>query len=1104
MNVKLHNILLRMSKLATYTWIFCYSLSMALCNTSHAQRKELKEIEVEVNFKATSLIELIDDLELTSDFTFVYSKKELKKREVNIAKGRWNLYDLLHEVSSQAEVSIKRVNDIISISMEQDINKLPNVAEKIVSLLTISGTVQDPDGMPLPGATVREKGTTNGTVTDIEGKFSLSVDEGSILTITYVGFVSQELIVDKRTEYNISLDPDIAALNEVVVVGYGTKRRDDLITSISSIKPTEALKIPSSDLGEMLRGKAAGVFVTVDDAGPGSSSKIQIRGSRSLSAGNDPLIIADGVPIGSINDINPNDIESIDILKDATSQAIYGARAANGVILITTKRGKDGAVSIDYNGYYGIQTVRRNFDVYSAQEFIQLKREAFRTENNGIYRSDNEIFTSTELSVMESGEYIDWEEELFRIAPISSHNLSLSSSNEKTSIYASINYLNQEGVVPGTDFQRGTIRLNADQKLNDWLTFGVNTSWQLSSNNTPGTENTLLRSTTSSPLGIIYNDDGSLRLNPSGVQESFNPLLDIQTTSTLHEDRNDIMNVFIDITPFEGFKYRFNGSRRSWNRETTSFSSSESLVGIQRGGTGFGFIAFEEEVEWQLENIITYDFKLAEDHTFIFTGVQSVIQTKDNQFRNESSNFQNDLLGFNGLNSANVNTISVGGTNRNLVSFVGRLEYQYQDRYYATASIRRDGSTVFGPNNKWANFPAFAIGWNVSNESFFAGNAINTLKIRASYGSVGNQAIMPFQSQSFVVQSDYIFGDTVRVGYVPDAVLPNPNLKWETSTSLNLGLDFGIWTSRLTGNIDVYDIRTTDMLVEQELEATTGYTSRFTNIGEVQNKGIELNISGVLIDRSDFQVSLGFTASKNINKIISLYGIDEDMDGIEDDDIENRWFIGRPIDVLYRFKSAGIFQEGENISENTHQPDARPGDIKIIDRDPTDGILNASTDRFIIPLTPDWYGSVNLNIDYKGLDFSASVYTVQGIVKDNPYLYDFSSGGSLRAIFSGIRQNYWTPENPTGNWPRPNAGIDPNNLFALGTQDASYIRLQNVTIGYSFPDRIISKFGITRLRLYGTGQNLFTWTDYQSYSPEKTPDQYPEAIMITGGIQLGF
>lgn len=1105
MDINIRKILIQMSKLCVYGIVIHLSIfTFAFATGSNAQANSIEETKVKIDRETSiTLDQILESIESTSDFDFSHIDQEIKASSyvLKLNSKEYMLGDLLREISSKTDLSFQRVNENIFIRKKKK-NEEP-LTEVIEAPKTVNGRVTDENGDSLPGASILIKGTSDGVVTDIDGNFTLNVNEEDILVISYVGYQSQEVLVGTRSTIDVSLEQAYASLDEIVVVGYGTKKRDDIVTSVSSVKTDDILKVPSSDIGEMLRGKAAGVYVTVGNAGPGSSSKIQIRGKRSLSAGNDPIVIADGVPIGSINDINPNDIQSIDILKDATAQAIYGARAANGVILITTKRGKKGEMSINYSGYHGVQFVKRNFDVYSPGEFTKLKREAFRTENNGIYRSDRDIFTPTELEIIASGDYIDWEKELLKIAPITNHNISISSATEKTSVYTSVNYLGQKGVIPGTDFQRGTVRLNADQKLTEWLKIGINTSWQLSNNNTPGTENTLLRSITSSPLGKIYNEDGSLKLNPSGVQESYNPLLDIKTTSTLREDRNDIMNLFLDITPFTGFKYRFNSSRRSWNRKTTSYSTSESLFGVLRGGQGFGYINLEDNVEWQLENIVTYDFDIGTDHFFTVTGVQSIIQSTYNNFRNESSNYPNDILGVYGLSSAAFNTPSVAGRSRGLASFVGRLEYQYQNRYFVTASIRTDGSTVFAENNKWASFPAFAVGWNIGNESFLSSSAINVLKVRASYGSVGNQGISPYGSQSLAKQGDYIFNGVKATGYAPGRRLPNPNLKWETSTTLNIGLDFGIWTSRLTGSVEVYDTRTTDLLVKQALNATTGYTSMLANLGEIQNKGIELSLNSILIENDDLQVSLGCTASKNINKILSLYGKDEDMDGKEDDDLGNKWFIGHPIDVLYRYKAIGIFQEGENIVENTHQPDAKPGDIKLYDKDPEDGELNAS-DRLITSLTPDWYGSVFLNVNLKGFDFAATAYTVQGITKDNPYLYEYSKGGSLRSVFSGIKQNYWTPENPTGNWPRPNSGIDPQNITSLGAQDASYIRLQNVTLGYSLPSQMISKWGINKLRFYGTGQNLFTWTSYQSYSPEKNPDQYPEAIMITGGIQLGF
>ncbi|MCV9387422.1 SusC/RagA family TonB-linked outer membrane protein [Reichenbachiella ulvae] len=972
----------------------------------------------------------------------------------------------------------------------------------------VTGTVIDDAGEGLPGVSIIIKGTTSGTVTDLDGKFSVEANSSDVLTFSFVGYVTKEVEVNGRSAIDIQMQPDVTSLEEVVVVGYGTQKKSDIISSVASVNTDQILKVPSTDMGEMLRGKVAGVFVTTDNAGPGGSTNLLIRGKRTLANfdgtdSNAPIIIADGVQIGGINDVNPNDIESMEILKDAAAQAIYGARASNGVVLITTKRGKKGETRVNYNGYYGVQSVNRTFDIYSAEEFAQLKREAFRTDNNDNYLNDADIFTATEYEVLQSGEYIDWEKELLRVAPIQSHNLSVSTGTERTTAYAAINYNNQEGVIPGTDFDRINIRLNADQKINDWLKLGVNTSWQLSNKNNPGTGGTLQSAITTSPLGKIYNEDGSYKVNPTDQQESFNPLLDISEVVNFEEDRNDIMNVFLDISPIKGFNYRINASRRSWNRKTENYNSTASLTGLRNSGTGTGYLRYQDSEQFQLENIITYDLPLdGSKHGVNITAVQSMMEENYNDTRIRGAGIPNDLLGIYGLETALTFLPEVGGNQKQLLSYVGRVQYDYDGRYYINASFRGDGSSVFGANNKWAYFPAVAVGWNIYRENFMTSlDMVSNLKLRASYGSVGNTAIPAYRSQALAVQRDYLFNDQKSVGYIAGSELPNPDLRWETSTTLNLALDFGLFTNRISGTVEWYDTRTTDLLVRQSVDVP-GYSSTLSNIGEVQNRGLELALNAIVVETQDFNFSLGANITRNRNEIISLYGEDADGDGVEDDDIANRWFIGRPIDVTYGYLPVGIFQYGEDIA-NSHQPDQQPGTVKLYDRDPEDGLLN-DTDRVIRNTAADWYGSFTANAGYKGFDLSATVYTVQGVLRNNPFLYGYNEGGSLRGIYNGVKQDYWTPENQTGNWPRPSEANDPDYIWTLGMQDASYIRLQNVTLGYTLPSSVLERINMTKIRVYVSGQNLFTWTDFQSYSPEKNPNDYPEARTIIGGLQIAF
>lgn len=971
---------------------------------------------------------------------------------------------------------------------------------------TVTGKVVDNKGLPLPGVNVHVKGSTKGTQTDFDGNFSISTAPKSILVFSFIGMDETAVDVENKKNLKVVLKESSQALDEIIVVGYGTKKKSDVISSVASVKPGDLTKVATSDVGEMLRGKAAGVQVSLADGGPGSSSSIQIRGKKSINGSNEPIVIADGIVIGSINDINANDIASLEILKDAAAQSIYGARASNGVILITTKRGKTGKAKISYNGFSGVQTVNRNFDVYSGEEFAQLKREAYRTSNNGVYRPDNQVFTPLELESVQSGKYIDWEKLVLRTGVTNNHSLSISSGTDKTSIFSSINYINTTGVVPNSDYEKVAMRVNVDQRVTDWLKIGMNVSLQFSESNRPNVGNILNNAINTSPLGQVYNPDGSFRYLPGGIQETPNPLIDVYETTTNELNRNDIMNVFVDINLAKGFTYKLNASRRSWNYKAMNFNSSKSLSGIANSGQGSGRITFKDNVEYQLSNILHYNFNLAEKNHFNATGVYEITSSEYNEFENSASRIPSDILGIYGLESAFLNTPLIGGNERSLISFAGKLEYDFDNKYYFTVSGRADGSSVFGANNKWGFFPAVNAAWNVSNEEFMKEHVpvLSNLKLRASYGKVGNQPSNPYKSMATAVQRDYIINGVKVSGYVPGSQLSNPDLKWETSTQLNLAADFGLFKNRLNGTVEVYNTDTSDLLIYETLNANTGYTTKLSNIGKVNNKGLEVSLNGDVIKKKDFRLNLGATFTKNKNSIVSIYGKDADGDGKEDNSVGNLWFIGQPIDVYYRYKAVGIYQEGENIPLVTGTT-LYPGDIKLYDADPSNGANpNPDQDRVITSKMPDWFGTFSVALEYKQFDFSADIYTVQGVTRDNLFLYDYVRGGSLRGVKNGIKQDYWTPENPGGNWPRPRDGNDPPYINTLGLQDASYVRLQNVSVGFKFPESTLKPLGLSNMRLYVTGSNLVTITDYQSYSPEKEISDYPEPVTCVIGLQVGF
>ena len=970
----------------------------------------------------------------------------------------------------------------------------------------ISGKVVDNAGMPIPGANILVKGSTKGVQTDFDGKFSIDAPSKSTLIISYVGMDNTSVEVGNKKNLNVVLQSSSQALEEVVVVGYGTKKKSDVISSVASVKTKDMLKVPTSDVGEMLRGKAAGVQVTTNSGGPGSSSTIRIRGDRTLSGNDEPIVIADGVVIGSINDVNANDIASLEILKDAAAQSIYGARASNGVILITTKKGKIGKAKISYSGFSGIQTINRNFDIYNGDEFAQLKREAARTDNKDVYRPDSEVFSSSELASVQSGEYIDWEKYMITTGFQNNQNLTVSSATENSSIFTSLNYIFVDGMIPNSDFEKVSIRVNVEQKINDWLKIGLNTSFQFDESHDPNKDDNgiLINSITTSPLGKIYNPDGSYDPQPGDIQETPNPLIDLYETTKYTQNRNDNINLYLDFNLAKGFTYKLNTNRRSWNYKRESFNGTKSISGIANSNQASGQIEFKDNVEYTLSNILNYNFNIAEKNHFGIVAVQEMVSSKYTRFQNNADRIPNDILGIYGLEAAFLNTPIIDGTEETLMSGVAKLEYDFDNKYYFTLSGRADGSSRFGIENKWGFFPAANAAWNVHKEGFMQEYVpvVNILKLRASYGQVGNRPEFTNLSQASADQRDYIINGVKVAGYIPGSRLSSPELRWETSTQLNLAVDFGLFKNRLSGTVEVYDTKTTDMIVNAKVPETTGFSNQYQNIGEVNNQGIEVTLNSEIVRTKDFKLNLGATFTKNKNKIVEIYG-DTDGDGIQNNEVANRWFVGQPIDVYWQWKGIGIYQVGETIPADAGTG-LIPGDIKLYDANPANGAKPEDADKIITSKYPEWYGTVSLSMEYKNFDFSADFYTVQGITKDNLFIWNYNEGGSLRGVKNGIKQDYWTPENPTGTWPRPRVGNDAPNMSAIGLQDASYIRLQNISLGYRLPDDYIKKLGLSNFRLYVTGSNVFTITDYESYSPEKNSSDYPEPVSYVLGLQVGF
>lgn len=981
---------------------------------------------------------------------------------------------------------------------------------------TVSGKVLDETGTPLPGASIIVKGTSNGTSTDFDGNFTLTVsDDSRTLVVSFIGYSSKEIPISDNI--TVTLLPDASILDEVIVVGYGTQKKSDLVSAVAKTDMSKAVATPTSDVTEMLRGRISGLKVDVGDGTlrPGGSSELIFRGRGSIEGNVSGIYVVDGVVRdGGIEDINPDDIESIEFLKDASAQAIYGSRAVNGVVLITTKKGKTDKISVSYHGFITTKSIERNFDVYSGQEFAQLRREAFRSNNaNDEYSDDEDVFSAVELENIANNNFVDWEDELVSSGFVNSQSIGLSGGTENIQVYGSLSYFKENGIIPTSSYTRKNLRLNVDQKINDKLSAAflvniLNDDIERAAN---------IDVITTSPLGSAYNPDGSITRYPSGEELSAtNPLWNLREQD--HDEKgNDYVVTFIpkwQIT--EDLQYQFKGSLSRKNSERGQYQSSLSSA----GNTDKGIARIDNQLReaFLVENILTYDKRLNDDNSLNLTLVQAADENKYSRTFTEGRGFINESLGYDGITNAIGNVIvERDKTKIRTASFMGRFRYNLLDKYLFTATFRRDGSSVNAADFKWTDNPAVAFAWKLHNEGFLNDvDEIQELKLRVSYGSLANALKSPYTSLFTAEGQNYIFDGESASGYSPSVVLPNVNLKHETITTFNIGLDFSVFNRIITGNLEYYDSRTKDLLLRRGVPSITGYRYTYFNAGELKNSGLELSLTANIINTEDFKWTVSTNWSNNKNELIELYN-DGNGDPILTDDTYN-YFVGQPIGVIQQYQFDGIYQVGDDFAnapqanpESTiTQDDLRPGDIRIKDSN-GDGKITLD-DRVFTDPNPDWFGSFSTNLEYKGFDLFVDFYAVEGATKVNPFLSDYNNGGTLQGKLNGVKVPYYTPENPSTTYPRPSFDAAPQYIYTLAVKDASYFRLRTVSLGYTLPESLFSKINIDLVKLYITGTNLYTNTDYIGYSPEvnirntfsNADTGYPDAKSFTFGVKVNF
>ena len=967
---------------------------------------------------------------------------------------------------------------------------------------TVTGTVSDNSG-PIPGVTVMVKGTTNGVITDFDGKYVIpNVSAEDVLVFSYIGLKSVERIVGQQDTIDVIMEEDAQALEEVVVVGYGTQRKSNVVGSVSSVEVDEATSIPTTNVSEMLRGRAAGVQVNLGSARPGGESNIVIRGNVSVAPnGNSPLIIVDGLPYDNLNDVAPDNIANIEILKDAASTAIYGSRASNGVILITTKRGIEGITRINYHGYTTTQSVTKNFNLYNGPQFIDLRREANRNRFTGEYLRDENVFSPFELVAIENNEFVDWEDLVLRDAVIQSHSLSFSTGTEKTKIFSSVNYFTQDGIIPNSGYDRGIFKLNLEQQLTNKLTFRGIFNYQ---NATQDQETGGLNFTTITPLARPFTEDNELvKFYLGSSVTAVNPLWDQR--ESIDESKINLtdvnLNLTYDFTP--SLSYTLNTFLRNRNTYRGIYRTSLHSAGDEGIG-GIGVLASTLFEQVLIENIVHYSPQLNDSHSLDITGVQAFDEQGSEYTQIDKSGFTNDALGYNGDATtllANVRNVS----ERRLLSFLARVRYGYLNRYLLEATARADGASVFAANNKWGYFPAVSLAWKMHEEHFLENvNDINELKLRVSYGATGNQGINSLESLGVAVDRPYVFGGQTVGGSTASSRLPNPNLKWETTTTFNTGIDFRLFNNLFEGTIEYYKANTTDLLLDRAIAGTTGFNVIRFNVGELQNEGFEAALNTNFVRKENLYWTMGLIFSANRNEIISLTGeTDDDGNPIDITDSSGRRLsIGQSINNIWLPKYDGIYQEGDDIA-GSGNPLAQPGDVRVVDQN-GDGQID-NRDNVFTDTDPDWFGSVTNSFNYKNFELFADVYIVQGATRLNTVL---ANGELWKGAINGIRTKYYTPEFPSTQYPRPKPDTH-LHLYPFAVRDASYVRLRTLTFGYNLPNNLLSKIDLQGMKIYATGTNLLTYTDFRSYSPEQDPIEngatsFPETRNITIGTNITF
>ncbi|MDR1602947.1 MAG: TonB-dependent receptor [Tannerella sp.] len=975
---------------------------------------------------------------------------------------------------------------------------------------TVTGVVKDALGETIIGASILEVGTTNGTVTDMDGSFSLRVAENATLNISYVGFMTQAVSVRGKTALTITLEEDTQSLEEVVVVGYGTARKADISGAIASADARIIQEIPAVDASAALQGRMPGIEILQTGTAPGSAMQIRIRGERSLSADNNPLIVLDGIPFnGSLSDISPNDIKTIDILKDASSTAIYGSRGANGVILITTNRGSLGQTpAVNYSGYYGVKNVLKRYNAYSGPEFVAFHDASLKA---GTYP-----YSVLQQEVIASGNYTDWQDLFYQPGHVTNHELSVSSGSQRGAYSFSGGYFNETAVVPLQEYTRFTLRTTVDQEIGKYVKVGLTTNTTFGVGDNLGWSPMGDILTNMTPISPSHNADGSIVTFPldGTIDATFtNPLYTLVTENARAEQSKRIASfnsLYGEVKLYDGLTYRFNVGL-SYSQENYGLFSNGADYPGNPPSVSSATVRNTQWQQWTVENLLYYNKVLAEKHRLNATAMYSAEQSQFQRSSMQATDIAADYLLYYNLSMANgEKNINSGTSNQNywqrgLQSLMARVQYSYDDRYMLTATFRSDGSSVLSPGKKWHSYPAFSLGWNANREAFMKDiESISQLKLRLGYGQTSNQAVSPYQTLGGLGMAYYNYGPgaTGQYGYyVTD--LPNSNLGWEYTQNYNLGVDYNLFNGRISGYLDVYLQKTSDLLLSVRLPSSSGVDRPIMqNVGSTENKGLEFAINGQIIKpqtAGDFSFNADFNIYFNRNKITALASGEER-------NIDNGWFVGYPINVMYDYVHSGIWQLGEEAEAAKYG--YKPGQIKVADLD-NSSTITADGDRKIVgTFEPDFSGGLTLRFGYRNFDFSAVSFFRMGghLMSMRHYDYNITHTGRRNST----KVDYWTPTNPVNKYPQPGNQSGETIDFAstLRYFDATFLKVRTLSLGYTFQKNILNHVGARSARLYVTCQNPFPafFSPYmkEGAGVDPEPTQYSTTTNLERQLWVGF